>query len=121
VPSFWKAAPVALSREDKRHAVESEYRKNSRLARIRDAHHCRVCGSQFNLETHHVVPRSLVGKLLRNALSNLITVCHSCHELCTRHVVKLTPMDPERGANGKMRVTKYDAAEKGYVTVTEAA
>jgi 5-methylcytosine-specific restriction endonuclease McrA len=73
------------------------------------------------LETHHVVPRSLVGKLLRDALANLITLCHSCHEEVTRHIVKLHPVDAALGANGKVRVTKFDEAEKGYVTVTEAA
>lgn len=121
MPSFWKTAPSAIATDEKRRQRDNTYAANSRLARIRDGHHCRICGSQFTLETHHVVPRSLVGKLLRDALSNLITLCHDCHEQVTRHLVKLQPVDPQAGANGKVRVTKYDEAEKGYVMVTEAA
>jgi 5-methylcytosine-specific restriction endonuclease McrA len=121
MPSFWKSAPSAIATDDKRRQRESTYAANSRLARIRDGHHCRICGSQFTLETHHVVPRSLVGKLLRDALSNLITVCHEDHRLVTRHVIKIEPVDPALGANGKVRVMKFDAAEKGYVVASEGA
>lgn len=121
MPSCWKEAPSAISRVDRKSATEAEYRRNSATARIRDGHHCRICGTQFALETHHLVPRSLVGKALRHALSNLLTLCHDCHEQVTRHLVKLYAVDPQQGANGKVRVTKYDEAEKGYVTIMEAA
>jgi 5-methylcytosine-specific restriction endonuclease McrA len=116
-----KPQPSAISRMDKRRADDSEYARNSKLARIRDGHHCRICGALQALETHHLVPRSLVGKALRHALSNLLTACRECHELVTRHVIRLYAVDPQQGANGKIRVTKYDEAEKGYVTVAEAA
>lgn len=121
MPSCWKDAPSVISKDEKRRQRGSTYAKNSRAARIRDGHHCRVCGGAFNLETHHLIPRSLVGKALRDEPSNLITLDRDCHEQVTRHVIKLAPVDLQKGANGKVRVTKFDADEKGYVTVTEAA
>jgi 5-methylcytosine-specific restriction endonuclease McrA len=116
-----KPLPSAISKDEKRKERGSTYAQNSRLARVRDGHHCRICGSQFNLETHHLVPRSLVGKALRNETSNLITLDRECHEQVTRHVMKLQPLDAALGANGKVRVIKWDKDEQGYVTVTEAA
>jgi 5-methylcytosine-specific restriction endonuclease McrA len=121
MPSCWKDAPSAISKDEKRRHRGSTYAANSKLARIRDGRHCRICGSQFALETHHLIPRSLVGKSLRDEVSNLITLCHDCHEQVTRHVMKLQVLDQMRGANGKVRVVKYDDAEKGYVMVMEAA
>lgn len=121
MPSFWKSAPAAIATDEKRRQRESTYATNSRLARIRDGHHCRICGSQFTLETHHVRPRSLVGKLMRDALANLITLCHACHEQVTRHVMKLQLHNETLGANSYVRVMKFDADEKGYVVAHEAA
>jgi 5-methylcytosine-specific restriction endonuclease McrA len=121
MPSCWKDAPSAISKGESKRQRERFYLENCRLARIRDGHHCRICGGQFNLETHHLVPRSLVGKANRDHLSNLVTVCREDHEQVTRHVIRLYPLDPEQGANGKLKVVKYCKHEQGYVTVTEAA
>lgn len=43
---------------------------------IRDNHTCQDCGSQKDLEVHHILPISQGGK---NELSNLKTVCSTCH------------------------------------------
>lgn len=118
---FPKPAPVAISRWEKKRADDAEYERNSKKARKRDHHHCRICGALNVLETHHLVPRSLVGKALRHALSNLVTLCHDCHELVTQHVIKLYAVDPEEGANGFLRVTRFNKDEGGYVVETEAA
>jgi 5-methylcytosine-specific restriction endonuclease McrA len=121
MPSCWKSAPSAIAKDEKRRNRNNTYAKNSNLAKNRDGYHCRICGGGFNLETHHLVPRSLVGKAIRDELSNLITLDRDCHEQVTRHVIKLSPVDAQQGANGKVRVTKYSEEEKGYVTITEAA
>lgn len=42
----------------------------------RDGFTCRLCGSQRNLEVHHVCCRSRGGG---NSSDNLITLCHGCH------------------------------------------
>jgi 5-methylcytosine-specific restriction endonuclease McrA len=47
-------------------------------ARQRDGQRCRQCGSSKALAVHHVTPISEGGD--RYALSNLITLCRSCHE-----------------------------------------
>jgi 5-methylcytosine-specific restriction endonuclease McrA len=121
MPSCWKDAPSAISKDEKRRQRGSTYATNSRRAKNRDGYHCRICGGGFNLETHHLIPRSLVGKTLRDEVSNLITLCHKDHEQVTRHVLKLQPIDPVLGANGKVMVLKFAKDEQGYVTVTEAA
>ncbi len=113
-----KPAPRVLGRDEKRSDRANEYRRNSRLARERDGHHCRCCGSQHGLETHHVVPRSLVGKALRDSLANLLTACRDCHEQFTRHVLKV---EGSTDANKPLRILKYDKDEGGYVLFREAA
>jgi 5-methylcytosine-specific restriction endonuclease McrA len=118
-----KPAPVEIDRSDRKRSRESTYRRNSKLARERDHHHCRVCGSQFGLETHHLVPRSLVGKALRDERRNLVTLCGgegNCHQLVTRHVIELQAMT-DRGADGPLSVSKFDKAEGGYIVITERA
>jgi 5-methylcytosine-specific restriction endonuclease McrA len=106
---------------EKKKAENTEYERNSRAARIRDRHHCRICGSMFNLETHHLVPRSIAGRSVRHSLSNLITVCRDHHEEITRHVLRLYPLDLVEGANGKVRVEKFDKDVNDYIVAMEAA
>ncbi len=119
--SLQKPAPREIDRDERRRTRESEYRRNAKLARRRDNKHCRICGAHQNLETHHVVPRSLAGKTIRDAMSNLLTVCHDCHELITRHVIKLYAHEPLAGANGKFRVERWSDTEGGFVLAMNAA
>lgn len=44
--------------------------------RERDCYECQRCGSETDLEVHHIIPVYRDG---RNELDNLITLCHSCH------------------------------------------
>lgn len=61
-----------------------QYQKSNRLDEnlrkaviIRDDYKCMECGkSDCILEVHHIIPRRLKGS---NTLSNLITLCSSCH------------------------------------------
>jgi 5-methylcytosine-specific restriction endonuclease McrA len=111
-----KPRPVALDKHQRRVARESLYKRNSRLARERDRHRCRLCDSDFSLETHHVIPRSLAGKNVRDTVPNLVTLCRSCHENVTRHVVRLY-VTAEEGANGPMRAFQWSEREVGWVDV----
>ena len=49
----------------------------------RDNHRCRKCGSTKNIEVHHIDGSGYktVGDYRKsnNRMSNLLTVCHSCH------------------------------------------
>jgi 5-methylcytosine-specific restriction endonuclease McrA len=124
MPSFWKTAPSAIDKSERRKGEDAELRKNARDARIRDGCRCRVCGTHLNLETHHLVPRSLSGRKTKHQRQNLVTLCggdeKSCHVQVTRHIVELRAMTA-LGADGPLRVTKFDKNNGGFVTVTEAA
>jgi 5-methylcytosine-specific restriction endonuclease McrA len=43
----------------------------------RDAWKCQCCGTASNLHVHHIPHRSHMGS---DELSNLITLCASCHQ-----------------------------------------
>ena len=47
----------------------------------RDGHRCKVCGSQNNLQAHHIIPWSATcdGDELRHDINNGITLCRDCH------------------------------------------
>lgn len=113
-----KPAPAAIDRDERRAGRDTEYRKNSKAARLRDGNHCRICGSQFGLESHHVVPRSLVGKALRDQVANLLTVCADDHALFTKHILKV---EGSTDANKPLRILKFDKDEGRYVVAMEAA
>jgi len=56
--------------------------KEQRTATLeRDAYHCRRCGSDDRPGVHHIVPRVEFGQdwTLMNELSNLVTLCPTCH------------------------------------------
>ena len=54
------------------------YHKNYKQAcKVRDNFKCRVCNSSENLQAHHMKPRIKGGT---DRLSNLMTLCESCHE-----------------------------------------
>ena len=56
--------------------------ENLRIATLmRDNYSCQECGVTGTLlEAHHIIPKRLRGA---NTLSNLITLCHPCHEKVT--------------------------------------
>ncbi|CAM4313856.1 RNA-guided endonuclease IscB [Vreelandella rituensis] len=54
------------------------YDKNFKSAcKTRDKHRCRVCSSEDSLQVHHLVYRTNGGS---DKLSNLMTLCRSCHD-----------------------------------------
>ncbi len=54
-----------------------EYEALRKRVLERDSWRCQSCGSQRELQVHHVNPRSQLG---HDALQNLITLCVSCHQ-----------------------------------------
>ena len=74
--------PADISRLGTRSSsyLGSQYPSNwdeiSSQARNRDGNECGNCGSSYNLHVHHIVPLSKGGS---NNLSNLRTLCSSCH------------------------------------------
>jgi hypothetical protein len=59
--------------------LSEERRKGDRLrAKVleRDGYMCRICGSEENLEVHHMLALTYGGK---STLKNLITLCADCH------------------------------------------
>jgi 5-methylcytosine-specific restriction endonuclease McrA len=114
--------PAEITRQERESERDKVYREQSALARERDGHHCRICGSLFNLETHHLVPRSPVGRALRDLVENLVTLCVDCHRDVTRHVIKLFAITPALGAAAlNLRVEKFDKDIGDYVVAMEAA
>jgi 5-methylcytosine-specific restriction endonuclease McrA len=69
-----KPRPRVLDREDRKRAEDAAYKRNAAIARKRDKH-CRICGSHFNLSTHHVIPRSRARRSKeKHAVDRLLTV-----------------------------------------------
>lgn len=114
-----KPAPVAIERDEQRKGRENEYRRNAKIARARDGNRCRLCGDHRNLECHHVVPRSLAGRKDRDRVDRLLTLCHSCHEETTKHIIKLYP--GPKGANGLIRVERYSKPHRDWLEVRKEA
>lgn len=62
----------------------ANWKEQSRLARERDNHACRVCHkhqAKRKLDVHHITPRRLFETWEQaNRLENLITLCAGCHK-----------------------------------------
>ena len=88
------------ARKAKRKAARDEALIFAELRRQvweRDGRRCRVCGTSLALATgnpfvdlhaHHVVFRSQGGT---DDLSNLVSLCHACHEGVHQHRVEIGP------------------------------
>lgn len=70
----------------------------AKRARERDGYRCRVCGiteeeQQRQLDVHHLVPyRAFKAVAEANGLSNLISVCRSCHRRLEERVKSDLPL-----------------------------
>ena len=73
------AGLVDYHRKEFARPEQSEYEELKRLIRARDGYKCVCCQrgfSQGELHVHHVLPLSRYGT---NCESNLVTLCHPCH------------------------------------------
>ncbi len=58
-----------------RYLCSHAWRELRKKVLIRDNYECQHCGSKENLEVHHITYR----RVFREWLSDLITLCKSCH------------------------------------------
>lgn len=79
----------------------SNWRRQRNRARKRDGYKCQHCGVSesklsHKLDVHHIRPlRDFGGDYEKaNRLSNLITLCRTCHALAERHRIPIQPMLP---------------------------
>lgn len=86
--------------------ISKETRKN--IYR-REGYQCAVCGSNRQLEIHHVVKRSRGG---RNDPQNLICLCHVCH--CLAHSERVMP-EVYRRSIGPLRPEDVELAMVEYL------
>lgn len=81
--------------------------RQSRAARKRDTHRCRLCGSSKGqrgkaLDVHHIRPFKSFGyipgkndnHLAANDLDNLLTVCPTCHKVLENGIADLASLQP---------------------------
>lgn len=64
-------------------SLNTEYWKEiCQLVRLRDKHHCQICGKNYSLEVHHktyyINGKSICGHE-REHLDSLILLCCDCH------------------------------------------
>jgi 5-methylcytosine-specific restriction endonuclease McrA len=85
-----------LYKPEKKQSRGMEWKAQAALARKRDKYTCQVCGrhgwvDKFLVQVHHIIPyRSFDGDYEKaNALSNLVSVCPSCHPKLEAGLVKL--------------------------------
>jgi len=120
-----KPEPRVIDRKAKKRADESEYDRNSEIVRARDRH-CRVCGTERNLSTHHVIPRSRARRSKeKHDVARMMTLCFgtatSCHQQLHDGLLKIYPNDPQVGTNGTCTVEKWDKASKQWQIAMERA
>jgi hypothetical protein len=122
--------PRRIAKEQRKAAEDALYLAARAVAMERDGQHCRICGGLRMLQTHHLERRSSFGTKYveeKHDPKNLFTVCggpaggDSCHALIEGYVLKLFVLDHEAGADGPIRVEKFDKQEGDYIVAIEAA
>ena len=93
----------------KRAKRRSSFGNAARTAKI-DGHPCRVCGSGWDVEYHHIVPRSKFPKGVDGVTSpaNAMPLCHQCHQ--DHHT---------RGRDGRVPRTCLLPEETAFVLATK--
>lgn len=62
---------------------------------------CRNCGSDENIEWHHIVPLEIGGN---DTYENMVPLCHACHKTVTFHELLLaTKMREQHNCGGRKR------------------
>jgi 5-methylcytosine-specific restriction endonuclease McrA len=81
-----------LSPEYRAYLASPAWAELRRLVLIRDNHRCIACGRTSDLEVHHLT----YARMGREPLSDLITLCHPCHEAFDRERRETTREDRRR-------------------------
>ncbi len=69
----------ATQQKKHRPKIDDEWSKISKSIRALDGGRCRMCGSRYNLEVHHIIYRGQPG--CTDEPKNLITLCLTHHQL----------------------------------------
>jgi len=72
---YWRKIPESRRRSNYRR--EDCPQKIKDRVKQRDGENCRNCGTNSNLEVHHIVPVKVNGE---HKMGNLATLCRKCHE-----------------------------------------
>lgn len=88
---FWRGGKMA--------PYHKEWRTFRRLALERDGYKCAVCGSDDRLQVHHIIPYRYSHD---HNLTNLITLCRSCHSKEEYKVNKASRKALEDGRQKKL-------------------
>lgn len=121
--------PRKVAKAARKAAEEKLYLEARKIALTRDKH-CRICGGMRALQTHHLASRSSFGSKYvkeKHDPKNLLTVCggpaggDSCHAQIEGYVLKVFVLDQEQGADGFVRVEKFDKDEGDYIVALERA
>jgi 5-methylcytosine-specific restriction endonuclease McrA len=75
--SLQKPTGRAQERRTKTAKHQANWRAVKREVMRRDRHQCRICGSRDQVDPHHVVFRSALGK---DTVENVAAVCRVCHD-----------------------------------------
>jgi hypothetical protein len=73
----------------KLHTTERKWKKQSARVFKRDNYQCQLCGSNKKLNAHHVIPWRVEHN---DKMSNLITLCDSCHRRIEYKWWQYTPL-----------------------------
>ncbi len=73
---------IYQNRRDKKE-IMGIWKKMVEIIKWRDNNFCQNCGSQENLEAHHIKPVSMHPEEMYN-LANLVLVCDNCHVMLDR-------------------------------------
>lgn len=55
----------------------AEHIRAQKYGKVRDEYTCQVCGSQNNVEGHHIIDLQFSGAA---TFDNIISLCHECHK-----------------------------------------
>ncbi len=86
-----------------------EWREYRRQAHVRDNHKCVVCGSTDRLQVHHVIPYRYSHS---HEISNLVTLCRSCH---SRQELQVNPLNQQALKKGRYRHTNDSSTTTSLV------
>ena len=65
----------------------SAHTRVQKEGKVRDNYTCQVCGSQKDVEGHHIVDHQFLGTA---TIDNIVSLCHACHKEVHRGNIDIT-------------------------------